>query len=585
MMATRRDITRPIFEGLSNLAALISKPRPKEVLDLEQNIQTTQNRELLSRLRDSLDQYAESGIDLFYIGLMGTFSSGKSSTINSLLNLSGTSEARRTGPNPTDRHITFITHPANEESIISVKRNKHIIVYDKFIKNDLLKHIVLVDTPGSGDPDAQEEMVRDLLPVCDLFLYLFSMSSPFQNEDIPLLIHKFKELPRIPVIFILTRADEFKLVKSQPLNEHNFNQGQANKEIAELWDRMKKYFDPIVDKYEDRIFDSIVDEYEDRILVSNTDMYNIDRLRQALLERSDIDKAETRVEIHTHKLGYYTRNSLRIRDFFSQFLGEKIDELGTIVSNANERIEEYQEGVAIKNNELTETWHNQFRDIEKIGRDLVKHLEKTISLPNSLDELTNEKFSELKNDITEQIENRINDLNELLQKTVLDEVEPRLRNFEKEIENLNINNIQEEVPISRPDLVSATKVVLNFGLIRPEPPLIRKANKIQKEIYMNLSNLQRGLKQQHQVLDEKLTLGAPLKRYVEIISKAITFLSTDVESFLNIVRMYREAVFSGSSKGSYIKLGKDIVSRIRVSKNAILDPNLLPGFWTQENSI
>ena len=45
----------------------------------------------------------------------------------------------------------------------------------------LLENIVLMDTPGSGDPNIIESIVRDSLPLCDLIIYTLNATAPFTD--------------------------------------------------------------------------------------------------------------------------------------------------------------------------------------------------------------------------------------------------------------------------------------------------------------------------------------------------------------------------------------------------------------------
>jgi hypothetical protein len=72
-----------VLSGLSQLEKLLEEPKTEEALDLAKNARTTEQYNILRRLRKSLTQYLEREGDLFYVGLVGHFSSGKSSTIES----------------------------------------------------------------------------------------------------------------------------------------------------------------------------------------------------------------------------------------------------------------------------------------------------------------------------------------------------------------------------------------------------------------------------------------------------------------------------------------------------------------------
>ena len=73
-----------VLAGLRVLGDLLDEPKTGEALDLAKNARTTEQYNILRRLRQSLTQYLERDGDLLYVGLVGHFSSGKSSTINEL---------------------------------------------------------------------------------------------------------------------------------------------------------------------------------------------------------------------------------------------------------------------------------------------------------------------------------------------------------------------------------------------------------------------------------------------------------------------------------------------------------------------
>jgi ribosome biogenesis GTPase A len=109
---------KKILEGINRLDSYLQENIAKEALDLDSNFETTRHQELLVRLKKSLLQYSERDKQLTYIGIMGHFSTGKSSTINSLLAIGEDSEeARKVGLNPVDKTITLITHSENKDSI------------------------------------------------------------------------------------------------------------------------------------------------------------------------------------------------------------------------------------------------------------------------------------------------------------------------------------------------------------------------------------------------------------------------------------------------------------------------------------
>jgi ribosome biogenesis GTPase A len=122
-MNTHSDLQcQAILKGLRDLEGILNRPLADTALDLKENASTSRQKDLLIRLRKSLVQYLERTGELVYIALIGHFSSGKSSTINSLLNLWNSSAERPVGLNPTDNTITLITHEKNTNSLLKIAR-------------------------------------------------------------------------------------------------------------------------------------------------------------------------------------------------------------------------------------------------------------------------------------------------------------------------------------------------------------------------------------------------------------------------------------------------------------------------------
>ena len=179
-MSQVRDIdvqAQEILTGLKTLGELLDQPVARDALDLNKNATTSDRYEVLRRLRQSLRQYLERDGDLFYVGLLGHFSTGKSSTINSLLGTWTSQHERTTGLNPTDTTITLITQEKNSNSLLGIIREGHVTIRYQAVDSPLLDDLVLVDTPGTGDPQLLQEIARDFLPICDVILFLLSPAS------------------------------------------------------------------------------------------------------------------------------------------------------------------------------------------------------------------------------------------------------------------------------------------------------------------------------------------------------------------------------------------------------------------------
>jgi predicted GTPase len=167
----------------------------------------------LRNIARALNQYARTNRGLRYIGLMGTFSSGKSSVINSLVG----QPARAADLPPIDDEITILTHPTNRDALMVAHSRGLLKVTVQPVEAELLKTCFLVDTPGSGDPEVREGMVKDFLPICDLILYTFSATNALSVPDLSVLRTLQDQLDFVPIRFVISRSDEFRMDHNAPL--------------------------------------------------------------------------------------------------------------------------------------------------------------------------------------------------------------------------------------------------------------------------------------------------------------------------------------------------------------------------------
>src|SRR6185437_9678300 len=126
-----------ILQGLSELKTLLDEPITRHALDLTNNAKNAHQHDVLNRTHRSLTQYLKLEGDLFYIGLLGHFSTGKSSTINSVLDTWNSDNERQTDLNPTDDTITLVTRPSNEQFLLGVIREGTVTIRSKPIESAL----------------------------------------------------------------------------------------------------------------------------------------------------------------------------------------------------------------------------------------------------------------------------------------------------------------------------------------------------------------------------------------------------------------------------------------------------------------
>jgi predicted GTPase len=376
MIAQEQEVdvrAQAILKGLNELRALLDEPITRHALDLANNVKTAYQHDVLNRTHRSLTQYLKLEGDLFYVGLLGHFSSGKSSTINSLLNIWGTDDERPTDLNPTDDTISLITRNTNDKSLLGVIREGHVTIRSKPIDNDLLDNIVLVDTPGTGDPELVEEIARDFLPICDVIMFFFSAASPLDKNDMPLLEELHKRLPFVPIHFIVTRADELRRDIFAPVSEQNIDAAKRTRFFDDVLTRMNKLLKPKL--YTEEQF----------ILIDNKHGYNIAAVTEFIRTKCDPTNSRSRLVMHAHKLNYFVATAKDLRTFFEGFLDYKLRELTKIVHTAEQNIVRYTENVRISNNNLTKSWLDQLAAVHSERERALKVLTAIDQLPTGVE--------------------------------------------------------------------------------------------------------------------------------------------------------------------------------------------------------
>jgi len=293
--------TKIILKQYENILELSQNELVSSILELNKNVETTSNFELLKRVRRSLNQYIEKKKDLVYIGFMGHFSSGKSSTINSLLKLSN-EHRRDVDLHPSDKAISLITHPINEPFFIKLVSYGQIPVRPLMVEHDFLKNIVFIDTPGSGDTDPLliDELIQDYLPICDLLLYFFSSTNPLDKNDLPLLKAKYEYLSLIPIKYVISRADEFRNDFDKPITETNYDILKAKKFIFKAKSRMEE------------VLGLIKINEDDFFIVDNRKEFGIKELLSYLEIFASNDNIETKIKMHEYKVNLFRKTGIRI---------------------------------------------------------------------------------------------------------------------------------------------------------------------------------------------------------------------------------------------------------------------------------
>jgi predicted GTPase len=317
-----------IAEGLTALHRFVQDhPAACDVTD-EHGANRTEF-EKLRWLAESLENYLRRAGNLFFVGFLGHYSSGKSSTINSLAG----HELQATDQLPTDTGVTLLTHPANESILAPLAQGGlkagalGIAIYPKLHPAELFRSIVLMDTPGSGDVpgivDANllDEVVREFLPLCDLLVYCFNAAVPLDKADMPLLEKKQRQLPGIPTLFVVTRADEFRKDHDRPLDKDNFDGERAAHVQRGLLARIEEALaralgdGPAVHRF--------LNECPVLMVNNRGGQFNIDRLANHLRQQAEAHIQGGSNRLHEHKVAYFQARSQEKWQTFLYWIQER----------------------------------------------------------------------------------------------------------------------------------------------------------------------------------------------------------------------------------------------------------------------
>ena len=421
------EICVSLLKAIDNLNDIILVEESADIFDVKTDAVAAERYKELVSLRRSLDQYNQKNGGLLYIGFIGHFSAGKSSTINSFLNIIDSTGDRLTDIHPTDKAVTLITDTSNSGTLIGMHRRGDLEVGVSLKESKYLKEVVLVDTPGSGDPFIVEEMVRDFLPICDTIIYVLNSVMPLDSSDLPVLKKSHKELPFIPIKFIVTRASEFSKDTDKPFSNKNLDQQRADLFISELISRLSGSIEGLAVRE------------EETLIIDNKNGYNLEKLKNFL---SSATNSITTNKLHSHKISYYINNANKLKKYFLQNILDKDNALDDLLETAKKNHEKYQQTINISNSRLTEEWgasRIELLNNKRLEIEWSDSLLKQISISKNLgsDEISIKQIIWLKKNIKEHVSGFTETLSRSLKSSLSRFISQKIHNFSQEIRNLS----------------------------------------------------------------------------------------------------------------------------------------------------
>lgn len=156
--------------------------------------QTGAPEETLEQLRE-MTEHLDA---LFLVVVVGEFNAGKSTVMNALFG----EVVMEEGPIPTTAKITILRHG---DRPLTQQRSEFLT--ERRLPADLLRHLTLVDTPGTNSIVQQHQRItEDFVPRSDLVLFVTSFDRPLTESERTFLSYIREDWGRRLVV-VLNKAD------------------------------------------------------------------------------------------------------------------------------------------------------------------------------------------------------------------------------------------------------------------------------------------------------------------------------------------------------------------------------------------
>jgi hypothetical protein len=257
--------------------------------------------------------------------------------------------------------------------------------------------------------------------------------------------------------------------------------------------------------------------------------------------------------MHAHKIRYYLSFAKELRTFFAAFLDDKLTELNKIVESAQSNIQTYNETVSISNNYLAKDWVDRLTSIRSTREAALKRLSVVQQLPSGVSgfESVGQKRAEIRVSLSASALDAARSIEAAVKGEILSRVRNFFRGSDKRSSRMRFNDPAADrfriaIPSTTferlPGSFAMTVVAVSWSALREtEVSALRKTVE--------------DLKRQAHEMEHLVQVRTPLNQCDKEVNAAQASLSNDLSLFFRNVELYREGVFSRSTKASISTLG------------------------------
>ncbi|RQO77766.1 hypothetical protein DBR40_07260 [Pedobacter sp. KBW01] len=538
---------RKILSKAKELNIVIDQDLATKALEINSLAASAERKKLLNRLISSLEQYIAKEQNLVYIGFVGHFSSGKSSTINSILKISDTPDERHTDQNPTDTTITLITDKSNSHKVMHMTKESTLVPVRTFlIESVYLQNVVVADTPGSGDPNIANELIQDFLPICDYILYFISAANPIDQADIPLLMQKNIKLPFIPLKFVVTRSNEFCKVGGTAVSSENIDDSKRDNFTGQLISRLKEFA---------KTDELTVDDF---IFIDNRDKYNIDELGSKISSWSSALDQTAIWNNHSHKIDFYSGNLNELEQYFLKTISDKIRITADFLTTAGENIHKFDAAVEVNNEKLRSVWIDSERKLKKSSQTEIEQLDYLIKARIPVVLFNSEQMASEQRIINSFIENQSNGNIGQFASVLYQQVRSRITVVKQDLENAleNEDILIEDIRNVLPPRIELSTIEEKVGVdfSKMDAQVISYLNRL----YNLADGFRLALISRIEMFLTALNQKPVVNTLENIYKHGGETISENFDKYFDVIEMYKASVLTKNTK--------DTIQKLRIGK-------------------